>query len=71
MRDDTNRGGGCYPQIIFAYTNIKTGTVLVVQGLRLCTPNVGGLGLIPAQGTRSCKPTESSHAAIKDPACHN
>ena len=28
------------------------GTSLVVQWLRLCTPNAGGLGLIPAQGNR-------------------
>ena len=27
---------------------------LVVQWLRLLTPNAGGLGLIPGQGTRSC-----------------
>ena len=25
----------------------------MVQWLRLCTPNVGGAGLIPAQGTRA------------------
>ena len=29
------------------------GTSLVVQWLRLCTPNAGALGLIPGQGTRS------------------
>ena len=29
------------------------GTSLVVQWLRLSTPNAGGLGLIPGQGTRS------------------
>ena len=29
------------------------GTSLVVQRLRLCTPNAGGLGSIPGQGTRS------------------
>ena len=28
----------------------------VVQWLRLCTPNAGGPGSIPAQGTRSCLP---------------
>ena len=27
-------------------------TSLVVQWLRLCTPNAGGLGLIPVQGNR-------------------
>ena len=34
----------------------RNGTSLVVQGLRLCTPNAGGLGLIPGQGTRSPMP---------------
>ena len=29
------------------------GTSLVVQRLRLCAPNGGGLGSIPGQGTRS------------------
>ena len=29
------------------------GTSLVVQWLRLCTPNAGGLGSIPGQGARS------------------
>ena len=28
----------------------------VVQGVRLCTPNAGGLVSIPGQGTRSCPP---------------
>ena len=31
-------------------------TSLVVQWLRLCAPNEGGLGLIPGQGTRSHRP---------------
>ena len=31
-------------------------TSLVVQGLRLCTPSAGGLGLIPDQGARSYMP---------------
>ena len=35
-------------------------TSLVVQWVRLCTPNAGGLGLIPGQGTRS-----HMHAATK------
>ena len=30
-----------------------SGTSLVVQRLGLPTPNAGGLGLIPGQGTRS------------------
>ena len=29
---------------------------LLVQWVRLCTPNAGGLGLIPGQGTRSHMP---------------
>ena len=29
------------------------GTSLVVQQVRLCSPNAGGTGLIPGQGTRS------------------
>ena len=32
---------------------VKGETILVVQWLRLCTPNAGGLGLIPGQRTRS------------------
>ena len=32
------------------------GTFLVVQWLRLCTPNARGLGSIPGQGTRSHMP---------------
>ena len=30
------------------------GISLVVQWLRLQTPNAGGLGSIPSQGTRAC-----------------
>ena len=30
------------------------GTSLVVQWLRLCTSNAGGMGAIPGQGTRCC-----------------
>ena len=30
-----------------------SGISLVIQWLRLCTPNAGGPGLIPGQGTRS------------------
>ena len=32
------------------------GTLLVAQWLRLCTPNAGGLGSIPSQGSRSHMP---------------
>ena len=41
------------------------GTSLVVQWLRLSSPNVGGLGSIPGQGTRSSMPQ------LKDPTCRN
>ena len=40
---------------------------------KLHAPNAGGPGLIPGQGTRSHMhaATKSSHAATKDPTCHN
>ena len=42
------------------------GTSLVVQWLRLRTPNAGGLGSIPGQGSRFRKPQlKSSHAPTK------
>ena len=37
------------------------GTSLEVQGLRLCTPNAGGPGSIPGQGTRSYMPQLRVH----------
>ena len=46
--------------------NPLLGTSLVVQWLRLCTPNAGGLGSIPGQGTRS-----HMHAATKSSHAHN
>ena len=49
-------------------------TCLVVQGLRLHSPNSGGPGLIPGQGTRShTLQLKVLHAAtkIKDPVCRN
>ena len=47
------------------------GTSLVVQWVRLHTPNAGGLGSIPGRGTRSHMDvaTKSPHAATKDPTC--
>ena len=33
----------------------------MVQRLRLHTPNAGGPGLIPGQGTRSCMPQLRAH----------
>ncbi|TEA26079.1 hypothetical protein DBR06_SOUSAS2210051, partial [Sousa chinensis] len=46
---------------------------LVAQWVRLCTPNAGGLGSIPGQGTRSHMhaSTKSLHAATKKSACCN
>ena len=35
---------------------MQSGTSLVVQWLRLHTPNAGGLGSIPGQGTRAHMP---------------
>ena len=39
---------------------------MVVQWLRLCAPNAGGLGSIPGQGTRSHMPQlKILHATMK------
>ena len=54
------------------------GTSVVVQWLRLCTPNAGGPSSIAGQGTRShmlqlrvCMlQLKIPHAATKDSACH-
>ena len=50
-----------------------TGTSLVAQWLRFHTPNPGGPGLIPGQGTRSHMhaATKSSHATTKEPVSRN
>ena len=55
------------------YQNLMGGTSLVVQLVRLRTPNAGGQASIPGQVTRSRRhdATKSPHAATKDPACHN
>ena len=51
---------------------LEMGTSLVVQWLRLHTPNARGPGSIPGQETRSCMPQlKILHAATKDPACGN
>ena len=48
------------------------GNSLVVQWLKLHTPNAGGPGSIPGQGTRSRMPqVKILHATTKNPACHN
>ncbi|TEA34858.1 hypothetical protein DBR06_SOUSAS4310039, partial [Sousa chinensis] len=45
---------------------------LVVQWLRLCTPNAGGPGSIPGQRTRSHMPQlRVCMLQLKDPTCHN
>ena len=38
-----------------------SGTSLVVQWLRLPTPNAGGLGSVPGRGTRSRMPQLRAH----------
>ena len=51
----------------------------MVQQLKHHALNVGGLGLIPGQGSRShmlqlefeCHKTPHSTEKIEDPACHN
>ena len=50
-----------------------TGTSLVVQQLRLPTPNAGGPGSIPGRGTRSHMhaTTKKSTCCNEDPACSN
>ena len=55
-------------QILFVFENIHNkivgvGNSLVVQWLRLCTPDSGGLGSIPGQGTRSHMPQLRFYAA--------
>ena len=53
--------------------NPLPGTSLVVQWLRLCTPNAGGLGSIPGQGSRSHMRAAAKglHATTKEPGSCN
>ena len=44
---------------------VSEGTSLVVQWLRLCAPNAGGLGSIPGWGTRSHMQLKIPHATSK------
>ena len=53
-------------RLLFLQGQTQVETSLVVQWLRLCAPNAGGLGLNPGQGTRSLMPQLK-----KDPAYHN
>ena len=53
---------------------VTSGTFLVAQGLRLCSPNAGGPGSIPGQGTRSHMSQVKSLCAVtktEDPTCQN
>ena len=43
----------------------RQGTSLMVQRLRLCTPNARGPGLIPGLGAISCLPQLGPNAAKK------
>ena len=45
---------------VFSQKDVKLGTSLVVQWLRLCTPNAGGPGFDPWSGNE-----------IPHPTCHN
>ena len=64
---------------LFQHMKMSQGTCLVVQWLRLHTPNAAGLGSIPGQETRShlpqrrvCMlPLKIPHAATEDPAKPN
>ena len=48
------------------------GTSLMVRGLRLHTPNAGGLGLIPGRGARSPMLQVRVHMPLlKDPCMSN
>ena len=54
------------------FKNINSGTSLVVQWLRLCTPYAGGSGSIPGQGTGPHMPQlKTPYASTKDPICLN
>ena len=56
----------CPTEINTTYFNKIKGTSLVVQWLGLCSPNAGGLGLIPGQGTKShLSQLKSSHTVTK------
>ena len=71
-----SRGGRVGPGGPSVASNAKTRretlrTSLVVQWLRLQTPNTGALGLIPGQGIWSHMPPLSLRAAAKASACHS
>ena len=53
----------CCETVSYCALKMKEGTSLLVQQLRLHAPNVGGLGLIPGQETRSHMPKQRPRAA--------
>ena len=62
----------CYLQKRNRLTDIEKkliGTFLMVEELRICTPNAGGLGSIPGLGTRSHTPQLKKQ--ILHPTCYN
>ena len=65
-RDEDPRVPGSSSTWILTIENNNGRTSLVVQWLRLCTPNTGGQSSIPGQGTRShMRQLKISHAARK------
>ena len=42
-----------HSKVTLVLKGLTLGTLLVVQWLRLCTPNIGGPGLILGEGIRS------------------
>ena len=53
----------CCETVSYCALKMKEGISLLVQQLRLHAPNVGGLGLIPGQETRSHMPKQRPRAA--------
>ena len=61
------------PVMALTLNKALLGTSLVVQWVRLRTPNAGGLGLIPGWGARSLMhaPTKKPVCCNYEPVCHN
>ena len=61
-----------YYNFFLTNQNFILGTSLVAQWLRLHTPNAGGPGSNPGQGTRShMLQLEDPACRNKDPVCYN